>query len=55
MPKARPEKTTGTTTFRDLPVHPVGELYSVFDEGSDAQIENDQFSRQRSKIWKNIV
>ena len=55
MPEISLGKTMGKPIFRELPVHPGGETYTVFDEESDFQVENEQFRRQRSEIWKNLI
>ena len=36
-------------------VHSGGDIYTVFDEESDFQIENEQFRRQSTNIWKNLI
>ena len=41
--------------FWKLPVHPGGEIYTVFDEESGFQVENEQLSQPEAKIWKNLI
>ena len=55
MPEINLRKTMEKPSFWKLPVGAGGEIYTVFDEESDFQVENEQFRRQRSKIWKNLV
>ena len=55
MPEISLAKTMGKPNFWKLPVHSGGEIYTVFDEESDFQVENEQLRHQRSKIWKNLI
>ena len=55
MPEINLRKTMEKPSFWKLTVGAGGEIYTVFDEESDFQVENEQFRRQRSKIWKNLV
>ena len=55
MPEINLRKTMEKPSFWKLPVHPGGEIYTVFDEESDYQVENEQFRRQSSKQWKNLI
>ena len=54
-PRPASEKPWENLVFRELPAHPGGEIYTVFDEESDVQVENEQFRHQRSKTWKNLI
>ena len=47
MPEISLRKTVGKPNFWKLPVHSGDEIYTVFDEESDVQVENEQFRRQR--------
>ena len=55
MPETSLRKTVEKPNFWRLPVDAGGEIYTVFDEESDFQVENNQFRRQRLKIWKNLI
>ena len=55
MPEISLGKTMEKPIFRKLPLHPGGEIYTVFDEESDFQVENAQFGQPGSKIWKNLI
>ena len=54
-PRPAAAKTMGKPSFRKLPVHPGGEIYTVFDEESDFQVGNEQFRQPGPKIWKNLI
>ena len=38
-----------------FPVQSRGEIYTVFDEESDFQVENSQFRQPGPKMWKNLI
>ena len=48
-------KTMEKPIFWKLPVHPVGEIYTAFDEESDFQVENEQIRQKRTQIWKSRI
>ena len=52
MPETSLRKTMESLYFWRFPVHARGEIYSVFDEESDFQVENSQFRQPGQKIWK---
>ena len=39
--------------FWKLPVHPGGEIYTVFDEESESAVRIDEFLHPEEKIKKN--
>ena len=55
MPEISLGKTMKKPIFWKLPVHPGGEIYTVFDEESEYQVENSQFRQPGPKIWKNLI
>ena len=55
MPEISLGKTMEKPIFWKLPVHPGGEIYTVFDEESEFQVENSQFRQPGPKIWKNLI
>ena len=55
MPEIGLGKTMEKPNVWRLPVDAGGEIYTVFDEESDFQVENNQFRRQRLKTWNNII
>ena len=55
MPETSLRKTMEKPNFWRFPVHARGEIYTVFDEESDFQIENSQFRQPEANIWKNLI
>ena len=55
MPEASLRKTMVKPNFWRFAVHARGEIYIVFDEGSDFQVENNQFRQPGPKIGKNLI
>ncbi len=53
MPEISLGKTMEKPNFWKLPVDAGGEIYTVFDEESDVQVENKQFRHQGQKYGKN--
>ena len=45
-------KTVEKHNFWRFPIHVWGEIYKVFDEESDFQVENSQFRQPGPNIWK---
>ena len=55
MPETSLRKTMEELIVWRFPVHARGEIYTVFDEESDFQVENSQFRQPGPKIWKNLI
>ena len=55
MPEINLRKTMEKPSFWKLPVGAGGEIYTVFDEESDFQVENEQFRHPGAKNWKNQI
>ena len=55
MPDTSLRKTMKKYICWRSPVHARGEIYKVFDDESDFQIENSQFRQPGPNIWKNLV
>ena len=55
MPEASLRKTMVKPNFWRLAVHAQGEIYVVFDEESDFQVENSQFRQPGPNIGKNLM
>ena len=55
MPEIGLGKTMEKPNFWRFAVHTRGEIYTVFDEESEFQVENSQFRQPGPKIWKNLI
>ena len=55
MPEISLGKTMEKPIVWKLPIHPGGEIYTVFDEESDVHVENSQLRQPEAKIWKNLI
>ena len=55
MPEARLRKIMVKSNFWRFAVHARGEIYIVFDEDSDFQVENSQFRQPGPKIGENLI
>ena len=55
MPEASLRKTMIKPNFWRFAVHAGGELYIVFHEESDFQVENIQFRQPGPKIGENLI
>ena len=55
LPETSLRKTIETPMLWRFPVHARGDIYTVFHEESDFQVENSQFRQPGPTIWKNLI
>jgi len=55
MPETSLRKTMEKLNFWRFPVHAQGEIYTVFDEESNFQVEHSQFRQPGPKKLKNLI
>ena len=55
MPETSLGKSMDKPSFGGSAASTGGEIYTVFDEESDFQVENNQFGQPGQNLWKNLV